>query len=130
MDIIKESLEALVKGLQYSSESDFPFAVLNWGNINEDAIQQNILANHGKPASLVKADTDTFFNHYIQRHQSGDDDIMRANALQFQKLYDYIKSVAVSTEVWRCGEIRIGIYIIIKTTDNSVLALQTTAVET
>ncbi len=130
MASIKETLQQLISGLLFSSESDYPLTLLDWGNISDEEISKQIIANYTSGTILVSVPADYFFNHYILRQQTSGDDQMIANAARFQQLFDYLKANFTSINVWRCGSVKVGIYIVLKTNEDDVLVLQTTSVET
>ena len=131
MDItgIKQSLTQLTLGLQYSSESDFPLLLSDWGQKSPAAVQKKITqaCKNGKMISVAAPE---FFGRCIQRLERSSDVVLAAGAGRYKALYEFLVANSSSLEVWRCGTIRVDIYIVIKTENGHVLVLKTTAIET
>jgi len=131
MDIseLKGSITACIQGLQYSSESDFPLQLFDWGIKSPAAIQKKITqkCKHNNATSLAATE---FFNRYIQRLERSSDAILQADAARYKKLQVLLSANASSIMVWRCGTISIDIYIVVTTVNGHVLAIKTTAIET
>lgn len=130
MSSINVSLSNLVKGILYSSESDYPFTVLEWGKLDDDEVKATIIKHYGTTAEPTPLAIDSFFSKYIHRMEMSGDEVMIATIKDYQKLYDFIKANFVSADVYRCGSMKVGIYMVFKTSDNEVFALTTISIET
>jgi len=131
MDItsIKRSLAELTRGLQYSSESDFPLQLSDWGQKSPAAIQKKI-AQSCKNGKAVSFDATEFFDRYIKRLERSSDAVVAAGGAGYKALQEFLLTNSSSLEVWRCGIIRVDIYIVMTTANGHVLVLKTTAIET
>ena len=123
----KKSLAELSKNLLYSSESDYPFEILDWGK--KDAASLNAMMATW-PAPVEKVAFADFFNRYIQKQELSGDDVMKASGERLRKLQSFIANNSADVAVWRSGRIEVGIYIIITAKDGQVLVLRTISVET
>lgn len=130
MQSVLLTLTYLVNGMLYSSESDNPFTVLEWGKINDSDIKGAIVKHYGSTAEPMPVSTDAFFNKYIHRMEMSGDDVMIATIKNYQKLYDFVKANFKHVDVYRCGSIRVGIYLVLKTKDDEVFVLSTLSIET
>ena len=131
MDIksIKRSLTDMTRGLQYSSESDFPLLLSDWGQMEPAAIQKKI-AQACKNGKAVSLPANEFFDRYIKRLEQSSDAVLAADAARYKALQEFLVTNSSSLLVWRCGTTRIDIYIVMTTVNGHVLALKTTAIET
>lgn len=128
---IKQSLLSMIKGLNYSSESDYPLTLLDWGKPGgEQEIKRSVLLHKGVQEPVFPMKAADFFNNHISRLRHSGDEQMMADAEKYKKLFDFLQANAASVDTWRCGKIEVGVYIIIHTKDDHVLVLQTTSVET
>lgn len=126
MDIqqIKKELQELTRGLLYYSESEYPFAILDW-----DKDQSGILAVHPPGVPFEEIRSADFFEKVIRNMNQGDDEMKKVGA-RYRKLYDFIQSNFESCSIWRSGKIEISIYIVCCSRDGDCLALKTTSIET
>ena len=129
MDTItfKKSLAELSKDLLYSSESDYPFEILDWGKKDPQSLKAMMAT---LPAPVETVAVSDFFNRYIQKQEMSGDDIMKASGRRFNKLQSFIVSNSADVTVWRSGRIEVGIYIVITAKDGQVLVLKTISIET
>lgn len=132
MDItsFKKNLSALADQLYFSSESDYPFEILDWGNISDNDIQKQILVKHPGVAGTESLAASTFFGKCIRNAQASGDEQMKVVASRYEKLQAFIQENAASVEVLRCGKIEVGVYIVMRTKKNEVVVLRTTSIET
>ena len=126
----KKQLNVLTSHLLYSSESDYPFELLDWGKVEPDKIKLAIAAKHPAGSTLEAVPAKDFFSRYIHRQEMSDDEAMKDIAGRYKKLESFLLANAVDLIVWRCGRIEIGVYIVISLKNGHVLALKTTAIET
>ena len=126
---LKKSIATLITGLQYSSESDFPLELYDWGHKSPEAIKAAIAANH--PGCIPEAFSVTdFFNRYTQNLKLSNDMVMNSIADRYKKLQTFLTKNAASITLWRCGIRRIGIYIVVTAEDGKLLLIKTTSIET
>jgi Nuclease A inhibitor-like protein len=121
---LKKNLAELTHDLLYSSESDYPFEIIDWENKKPAELKATLAS----PVNEISAEN--FFSRYINILQTSDDAVRQADAPRYKKLKDFIISNAASVTVWRSGKIEVAIYIVITAKDDHLLALKTTSVET
>lgn len=121
---LQETLKALTNNLLYSTESDYPFEIIDLGNKRLQDFK-NALA-----APVEETTTDHFFSRYINILQSSGDPVREADVDRYKKLQSFINSHAATTTVLRSGRIEISVYVLITEKDGHTIALKTTSVET
>ena len=127
---MKKQLSLLTSDLWYSSESDYPFELMDWGKMAPAAIRSAVAAKHSPGSAIETVPAKDFFSRYIRRQEMSDDEAMKAIAQRYKKLESFLLANAADITVWRCGRIEIGVYIVISLKNGHVLALKTTAIET
>jgi hypothetical protein len=126
---VKKQLIRLTEGLLYSSESDYPWMLEEPGNKSPTAIQQWISARHrGEIAHALNAED--FFNRYIERLKKSGDKAMLADTDRYAQLLQFLKINTAKLQAWKCGNIQVGIYLILTIKDSRQLVLHTTSIET
>lgn len=130
MATTQQTLTRLTQGMLYSSESDFPFEVLEWGKADDGVIKIAIAEHSQSTEEPVAVAIDIFFKKYIHRMEMSGDDVMMATIKGYQELHDFIVSNSEHAIVYRCGNTRVMIYIVLWTKEKEVFALATTSVET
>lgn len=126
----KIELEKNIHGLLFSSESDYPFETIDWGQQSDVQIQQSIRSAHPSGQSIQEISLDALFSKQIQNRLRSGDEQEAATAKQFQRLQDFLASQGSPVRVWRCGRIEIGVYIVCRLADGHRIGLKTTAIET
>ena len=127
---IKDALTTLTAGLYYSTESDYPLELLDWGAKTDAEVKEHIAGLHGNAFPLQELSCSDFFSRYINALKSSGSAEMEAMARRFEELEKFIGTHAPCCAVYRCGRIEVGIYIVLMLPDPSVLVLKTMAVET
>lgn len=122
--VIQNNLHELTKDLLYSTESDYPFEVLDLGIKKPQDFKSSLAA------PVEEISTDHFFTRYINILKSSGDPVKEADADRYKKLQSFINSNAAATTVLRSGRIEIAVYIIITGNDGHSFALKTISVET
>lgn len=126
---LEQKISQLISNLQYSSESDYPLELLRWGNKSPEALQAVIREKH-PGTEPVQQDAAAFFDKYIRIQENSGDPVMMADAKKYRTLWEFLAKETTSVTVWRNGETRVDIYIIITANDGQLLVLKTMAVET
>ncbi|HPH85234.1 MAG TPA: nuclease A inhibitor family protein [Ferruginibacter sp.] len=127
---IRKSLTTLTEGLTYSSESDYPFEILDWGKLKEAAIKEHIAGLHATSSAPEQVPVDAFFKKYIHNLELSGDPDMNKLVLRYKKLRDFLADKSLHIQLWRCGKIQVGIYFVVSSQDGNLVVLKTTAIET
>jgi Nuclease A inhibitor-like protein len=128
----KDLLDTLKKasaGLQYTSESDYPFEVFSWPL--DTLTPKKLLAQKGYPkdTAIQLGDFDKFFAQAIEEKDwYGPKE--KATVAQYQQLVKLLRSELNDIQVYRVGEIELEVYIIGKTPEGALAGLSTKVVET
>lgn len=129
INAFKNSILTSTNELLYISESENPWVLEDLDNKTEEEIQQWISSLHnGEPA--IEVNPDDFFDRYITSQKMSGDEVMIADADRYEQLYQLLKSSSNKIQVWRCGKIQVGVYVVIITEDGQSLVLKTTSIET
>ena len=126
------ALEDAIAGLQWISESDYPFTVVYWQPQEPDDLtteQLLQLTNHPPDAIVETEDLDTFFAVATQA-QDWHDPETAASVERYQALVSLLKQHLHELLVYRIGEIELDVYIMGKTAIGAWAGLATKAVET
>jgi hypothetical protein len=127
---ISKTLATLTEGLTYSSESDYPFEVQDWGKMKESALTEHIAGLHATSSAPEQVPVDAFFAKCIRNIEISGDPEMNKVADRYKKLRDFLTDKSLHTQLWRCGKIQVGIYFVITGQDGHVIVLKTTGIET
>jgi cystathionine beta-lyase family protein involved in aluminum resistance len=126
----KKSLAELTDQLLYSSETDYPFGIIEWNKKNLEEIKKTIIELYPADTSISTISGTEFFNSYIHNLEMSGDEVMIAIADRYKKLQSFIGINSNNFTVWKCGRIEIDIYITIETNDANIIVLKTTSIET
>ena len=127
---LRKSLASLTDGLTYSSESDYPFEIMDWGKMKEPALITHIAGLHATSSAPEHVPVDAFFAKCIRNIEISGDPEMNKVADQYKKLRDFLSDKSLHTQLWRCGKIQVGIYFVITSQDGHMIVLKTTSIET
>jgi len=126
-----ESLKAIVEGLTWMSESDYPFEVSclpdRLAPPNSEEILQ--LTGHDADAFVAESSVESFFAPAIQP-QDWYEEADKERMQHFQTLLQWIEQHLSNIKVYRVGTIAIDVYIFGKTESGDWLNLSTKVVET
>ncbi len=127
---IKLSLTSLISDLYFMSESEYPFTIeeVEYKSIQE--IEKSILSNYDSTVTILRIETQDFFNKIINNFESAEDDLSLLFAKKYKELYQFIIQSCKSTIVLKCGKIEVGVYIILEMKNESFVLLKTISVET
>lgn len=131
MDInaFKNSIVTSTNDLLYISESESPWVLEDLGHKTKEEIKRWISSLHnGEPA--IEVDAKDFFDRHITSQKMSGDEMMIVDADRYEQLYELLKSSSNEIQVWRCGKIQVGVYVVIITEDGQSLVLKTTSIET
>jgi hypothetical protein len=115
---ILQSLKEKTAGVFFMSESDYPFEVVNWDNI--EPTEQFLLGIPSEyPSNVVEeADFGTFYEKYAARSP------------EYKPFLDILRDNLTDLKVYRVGRVNIGIFIVGKSEEGAWLGVSTRSVET
>jgi hypothetical protein len=119
-DAIITTLQHLVDGLWYITETDATFEVCDWGS----ELPQEILPNTAKKVAIEE-----FFIPFLEMRtwQTEEDQIA---GLRYETLLQELQKMLTDLCVYRVGKTDIDVYVVGKTPDSNWVGLKTFAVET
>jgi hypothetical protein len=124
-----ETLKQASAELQYTSESDYPFAVFSWPL--DTLTPKKLLAQTGHPkdTAIQLGDFDKFFAQATQEKDwYGPEE--KATVARYQQLVKLLQSTLSNIQVYRVGETELTVYIVGKTPEGSLAGISTKVVET
>ena len=125
---ITETLTQASQGLLMPSESEYPFEVFIWENVELTSEKILELTNY-PPATLIEeVELDYFFRN-VAIEKDWHDKIQKENVAKFQNLVQVIKGNLAEFRIYRIGTIEVNVYIVGKTNDG-VAGLATKVIET
>jgi hypothetical protein len=125
---ITEIFAQASQGLLMPSESEYPFEVFVWEDVELTPQKILELTNYPPATSIEEVELDYFFRN-VASEKDWHDKIQKENVAKFQNLVQVIKDNLAELRVYRIGTIDISIYIVGKTNDG-VAGLATKVIET
>jgi hypothetical protein len=128
---IKQLLTEASENLLYPSESDYPFAYVEWETGGEKLTRKQIRQLAGKAGneSVKTLSPDDFFRPVTEvKDWYGQEE--KATAERFRKLQEVIECNLADVRVFKVGNIEIDAYIVGKTQEGKFAGLSTKLVET
>lgn len=127
---ILQKLEQATAGLLFMSEADYPFEVVNWGELNEITFDY-LRGQAGKEsdASVQVVSPEKFFATAMSEPEWKEEQEL-AIARRYQDLVRLLKENLDDLKVYRVGEIDIAVYIVGRTQTGNRVGLSTRVVET
>jgi Nuclease A inhibitor-like protein len=128
---IVDLLTTATADLDWSSESDEPFAVLYWPDWGVDKLDASVLAtqvNAADQTPIAEVALDEFFQPAITAqdwHEAAD----RAVIKRYKKVVSALQQQLTELTVYRVGQTEVDVYILGKTPAGHWLALKTLVVE-
>jgi len=123
-----ETLTQASQGLLMPSESEYPFEIFTWKNVELTPEKILELTNYPPATSIEQVELDYFFRN-VAKEKDWHDDIQKENVAKFQNLVQVIKDNLAELRVYRIGTIEVNVYIVGKTNDG-VAGLATKVIET
>jgi ATP:corrinoid adenosyltransferase len=127
---IVDKLKLASNGLQYMSESDYPFDVFQWVgqelNTAETVIQQT---GHTPDTQVEVVQLDEFFRNTTQE-QDWHNEEEKETVKRYQALVETLKTNLADLQVYRLGTVKIDVYIVGKTPSGDLAGVSTKVVET
>lgn len=127
---IVDKLKLASNGLQYMSESDYPFDVFQWVG-QESLTTETVIkrTGHTPDTQVEVVQLDEFFRNATQEQDWHNDEEKEA-VKHYQSLVETLKQSLSDIQVYRLGTIEIDVYIIGKTSTGDYAGLSTKVVET
>jgi hypothetical protein len=125
---ITEILAQTSQGLLMPSESEYPFEVVAWKDVELTPQKFLELTNYPPATSIEEVELDYFFRN-VASEKDWHDKIQKENVAKFQNLVQVIKDNLAELRVYRIGTIDVNVYIVGKTNDG-VAGLATKVIET
>ena len=125
---ITEILAQASQGLLMPSESDYPFEVVVWEDVELTAEKFLELTNYPPATSIEQVELDYFFRN-VATEKDWHDKIQKENVAKFQNLVKVVKGNLSEILVYRIGTIEVNVYIVGKTNDK-IAGLATKVIET
>jgi Nuclease A inhibitor-like protein len=127
-----EKLKAASEGLNFSSESDYPFEVFIWPGLATDAplTPEQLLdkTGHSQQTTIKSVELDSFFQRATQE-QEWYGEAEKQKVAQYRNLLKVLHDNLNNLQVFRVGEIEIDVYILGQC-DSDLIGLSTKIVET
>lgn len=123
-----ETLTQASQGLLMPSESEYPFEIFTWKNVELTAEKILELTNYPPETLIEEVELDYFFRN-VATEKDWHDKIQKENVAKFQNLVQVIKDNLAEIRVYRIGTIEVNVYIVGKTNDG-VAGLATKVIET
>jgi hypothetical protein len=125
------ALRAATDGLSFQSETDAPWAVIDWpaaeGEPTADAVRKR--GRHRADAPAEEQSVDEFFAPLLaEQNWYGDEE--KATAARYHRLRDAVKQLLGNPKVVRIGERKVAVYVIGTAKESGWTGIRTTAVET
>jgi len=125
------ALKQATQGLTYPSESDEPFQVFSWGEVQGPMTEAKLwnLTDQDPKARIERIDPEQFFAR-LTKPPHPQAQVDPATARRFAALLDALKTELTDLEVIKVGEAEVAYYIIGRTKDGKVVGIRTAATET
>jgi hypothetical protein len=125
---VTETLTQASQGLLMPSESEYPFEVFVWEDVELTPEKILELTNYPPATSIEQVELDYFFRN-VATEKDWHDKIQKENVAKFKNLLQVIKDNLAEIRVYRIGTIEVSVYIVGKTNDG-VAGLATKVIET
>jgi hypothetical protein len=125
---IAEILTQASQRLLMLSESEYPFEVFIWKDVELTPEKILELTDYPPATSIEEVELDYFFRN-LATEKDWHDKIQKENVAKFQNLVQVIKDNLAEIRVYRIGTIEVSVYIVGKTNDG-VAGLATKVIET
>ena len=127
---LEERIAAACRGLSYMSETDAPIESFNGGKVDElspDAIRK--ATGSDSKLRIEEADPAEFFGRLtaVKDWYTAE---QKRDTRRFAILEKLLRENLSDLHVYRIGRIRIALYVVGLDTENNILGVKTTAVET
>ena len=117
------------KGLLWLSESDYPFEVIYWENLDDINAKLLELTDSNPETTIEVRELDSFFNRVTEEKDWYEEEEI-AECKRYQELVNLLKTHLSDIKVYRVGEVEVNCYILGKTDSGAIAGLSTISVET
>jgi len=125
---IAETLTQASQGLLMPSESEYPFEVFVWEDVELTPEKILELTNYPPATSMEEVELNYFFRNVVTE-KDWHYDIQKENVAKFQNLVQVIKDNLADIRTYRVGTVEVNVYIVGKTNDG-IAGLETKVIET
>lgn len=123
-----DQLKSASESLLWLSESDYPFEVIYWENV--DDIKSKLLeVTDCSDKKIEVRELDRFFKRATEEEDWYNNEEM-AECKRYQELVKLLQNHLKDIKVYRVGEVEVNCYILGKTESNAIAGLSTISVET
>ena len=126
---IVDKLELASDGLQFMSESDYPFEVFQWKGQQPTASTVIQQTGHAPDTPVEVMQLDDFFQNETQEEDWHNEE-EKETVKRYQCLVETLKQSLSDIQVYRLGTVEIDVYIVGKTPSGDLAGLSTKVVET
>lgn len=124
------TLQPLIAGVWYISESENPFTFEDMGRITNEAVLKEIAAENNAPAEEIKRVAPDVFFEKIERTADPADALIVKNASRIKTMYNWLKENLTNIEVYRVESgVRVPVYITGFLPDGNCVAIKTFSIE-
>ena len=127
-----DALKTASEGLQFMSESDYPFKTFLWeGEAKEPLTPEKIVqqTDHPQGTPVEVIELSDFFEVATQEQDwYGPEE--KATAARYRDLLHTLKSTLEDIKVYRVGTVEIDVYIVGKANSSDLVGLSTKVIET
>ena len=124
-----QKLQTAIDGLQWMSESDFPFEVVRWPQPPELTSEHLLKLTDHAPETPVQTEAIEAFFEWAIQPQDWHSPEEAADVERYQTLLQLLQNHLQDPQVYRLGEVNVDIYILGKA-DEEWIGVKTQAVET
>lgn len=117
------------KGLLWLSESDYPFEVIYWENLDDINAKLLELTDSNPETTIEVKELESFFKRATEEKDWYEEEEM-AECKHYQELVNLLKTHLTDIKVYRVGSCEVNCYILGKTDSGAIAGLSTISVET
>jgi hypothetical protein len=130
MHPILTSLQSASSGLLVMSESDYPFEIVYWPELEAD-VTYKMLQESGKDVSTpIETITVEYLLRNMTKAEAGAGIQQQQTASRFVELQQLLNSSLENVKVYRVGTVQVDVFIIGKLDDGTYGGLKTKLIET
>jgi hypothetical protein len=124
-----EQLQAAIEGLQWMSESEFPFEVVHWSQTADLTPELLLKLTDQAPETLVQTEAIAAFFEWVIQPQDWHSPEEAAAVERYKALLQLLQAHLQDPQVYRLGEVNVEIYIL-GNAAKELVGVKTQAVET
>lgn len=125
-----QTIKNAADGLQYLSESDYPFEVVELLSSSQPVEQQLLNLLHQPPTTAIEKQTLSYCFRNMTATTGDAPALQQQTAARFTNLQTVLEEKLKNVTVYRIGHIQVEIFIIGQLQDGTYAGLRTKAIET